>query len=136
MPRRKLAALTTFLLTALLTHPSLAQTANDQGVLVVRGARILPITGPPIAQGVLVIQGGKITAIGEDGKVNIPSGAKTVDATGKVIMPGIVDSHSHIGIMGNPVSADGMLSIQLIPIFASLLQAASPPRTSCPAVAT
>jgi imidazolonepropionase-like amidohydrolase len=110
MPRRKTAALTAFLLTGLLaslTHFSTAQTSHDQNVLVVRGARILPITAPPIANGVLVIQGGKITAVGEDGKVNIPAGATTLDATGKVIMPGIVDSHSHIGIMGNPVSSDG-----------------------------
>jgi imidazolonepropionase-like amidohydrolase len=110
MPRRKTAVPTTFLLTGLLaflTVSSSAQTAQDQGVLVVRGARILPISAPPIAQGVLVVQGGKITAIGEEGKVTIPAGAKTEDATGKVIMPGIVDSHSHIGIMGNPVAADG-----------------------------
>jgi len=83
-----------------------AQSAQDQSVLVVRGARILPITSPPIAQGVLVIQGGKIVAVGEAGKVSIPAGARIQDAGGKVIMPGIVDSHSHIGIMGNPTVAD------------------------------
>jgi imidazolonepropionase-like amidohydrolase len=75
-------------------------------VLVVQGARILPITTPPIAQGVLVIKGGKIVAVGEAGKVQIPAGARIQDATGKVIMPGIVDSHSHIGIDGNPTVSD------------------------------
>ena len=54
----------------------------------------------------MVIQGGKIVAVGEAGKVQIPAGAKIQDATGKVIMPGIVDSHSHIGIMGNPTVSD------------------------------
>jgi len=83
-----------------------AQSAHDENVLVVQGARILPITAPPIAQGVLVIKGGKIVAVGEAGKVQIPAGAKVQDATGKVIMPGIVDSHSHIGIMGNPTVSD------------------------------
>jgi imidazolonepropionase-like amidohydrolase len=91
---------------ASLTPRARAQTAPDQTVLVLRGARILPINAPPIAQGVLVIQGGKILAVGEAGKVTIPPGAKIQDAAGKVIMPGIVDSHSHIGIMGNPVVAD------------------------------
>jgi imidazolonepropionase-like amidohydrolase len=73
---------------------------------VVQGARILPITAPPIAHGVLVIKSGKIVAVGEQGKVQIPAGAKIQDASGKVIMPGIVDSHSHIGIDGNPSVAD------------------------------
>jgi imidazolonepropionase-like amidohydrolase len=83
-----------------------AQSVHDENVLVVQGARILSITAPPIAQGVLVIKGGKIVAVGEAGKVQIPAGAKVQDATGKVIMPGIVDSHSHIGIMGNPTVSD------------------------------
>jgi imidazolonepropionase-like amidohydrolase len=83
-----------------------AQSAHDENVLVVQGARILPITAPPIAQGVLVIKGGKIVAVGEAGKVQIPAGAKVQDATGKVVMPGIVDSHSHIGIIGNPTVSD------------------------------
>ena len=109
MQRSKTAAVTMLLLGGVLSSfVSLApaQTAHDESVLVVRGARILPITAPPIAQGVLVIQGGKIVALGEEGKVSIPAGAKVQDATGKVIMPGIVDSHSHIGIDANPVVSD------------------------------
>src|SRR5277367_305451 len=82
-----------------------AQSGHDQSVLVVQGAQILPITAPPIAQGVLVIKGGKIVAIGAVGTVQIPAGATIQDATGKIIMPGIVDSHSHIGIDGNPTVA-------------------------------
>ena len=83
-----------------------AQSAHDQNVLVVQGAKILPIAGPPIAQGVLVVKGGKITAIGAMGQVQIPAGATIQDATGKIIMPGIVDSHSHIGIDANPTVSD------------------------------
>src|SRR5690606_29187480 len=61
------------------------------------GAQILPISGEPISNGVLVVHRGKITAVGAVGRVNIPSDAVTVDATGKIIMPGLVDTHSHIG---------------------------------------
>jgi imidazolonepropionase-like amidohydrolase len=93
-------------LLALLISQASAQSAHDENVLVVQGARILPITSPGIAQGVLVIKGGKIVAVGEAGKVQIPAGATIQDATGKVIMPGIVDSHSHIGIDGNPTVSD------------------------------
>src|SRR5580704_3912362 len=105
----KAAAVTMLLLGGMLTSlisVAPAQTAHDESVLVVQGARILPISAPPIALGVLVIRGGKIVAVGEEGKVQIPAGAKIQDATGKVIMPGIVDSHSHIGIDANPTVSD------------------------------
>ena len=61
------------------------------------GAQIIPIAGDPIAHGVLVVQHGKILAIGAAGSVAIPAGAEIHDATGQVLMPGLVDSHSHIG---------------------------------------
>jgi imidazolonepropionase-like amidohydrolase len=64
---------------------------------VFQGAQIIPITGEPIAHGVLVVQGGKITAVGAAGQVAIPAGAEVHDVTGQVLMPGLVDSHSHIG---------------------------------------
>jgi imidazolonepropionase-like amidohydrolase len=83
-----------------------AQSAHDENVLVLEGARILPITAPAIAKGVLIVKGGKILAVGEAGKVQIPAGARVQDATGKIIMPGIVDSHSHIGIDANPTVSD------------------------------
>ena len=64
---------------------------------VFKGAQIIPITGEPIENGVLVVQDGSIVAVGEDGDVLIPQNAVHIDATGKVIMPGLVDTHSHIG---------------------------------------
>lgn len=60
-------------------------------------AKIIPIVGQPIEQGVLMIQDGKITAIGDARTVRLSSDVTIIDATGKVIMPGLVDSHSHIG---------------------------------------
>jgi len=64
---------------------------------VFSGAQIIPIAGEPIAHGVLVVQGGRIVAVGAAGKVALPAGAEVHDVTGKVLMPGLVDSHSHIG---------------------------------------
>ena len=64
---------------------------------VFTGAQIIPIAGEPIAHGVFVVQGGKIVAVGAADKVALPAGAEVHDATGKVLMPGLVDSHSHIG---------------------------------------
>ena len=78
-----------------------ANASSDQ-VFVVRGAKIYPISGLPIEKGVLVVRGKKIEAVGTDGSVDVPANARVVDATGKILMPGIVDTHSHIGIMGTP----------------------------------
>ena len=64
---------------------------------VFTGAQIIPIAGEPIAHGVLVVQGGKILAVGEVGQVTLPAGAEIHDVTGKVLMPGLIDSHSHVG---------------------------------------
>lgn len=73
------------------------------------GARVIPIAGPEIADGVLVVENGKIVAVGPAATTPVPAGAVKVDARGKVIMPGLVDSHSHIG---QPEGADGSGPIQ------------------------
>ena len=65
--------------------------------LAFEGAEIIPITGEPISNGVLVVENGKIVAVGEAGAVSIPRNAERIDVSGKVIMPGLVDTHSHIG---------------------------------------
>jgi imidazolonepropionase-like amidohydrolase len=61
------------------------------------GAEIIPISGPVIRDGVLVVQRGKIVAVGARDKTTIPAGAQVREVGGMVIMPGLVDSHSHIG---------------------------------------
>src|SRR5262249_10720883 len=70
--------------------------------------RIIPIAGAPIEKGTLVITDGKIVAVGAAGAVKIPSGATTVDLAGKTLMPGLVDSHSHIG---SPAGGDSSAPI-------------------------
>ncbi|HEX5870964.1 MAG TPA: hypothetical protein VFY65_11130, partial [Longimicrobium sp.] len=79
----------------LATAAALPLTAQEQPHAF-RGATILPIAGAPIQNGVLVVQGGKITAVGGP-ETAIPAGAVVHDAAGKTIMPGLVDTHSHIG---------------------------------------
>jgi imidazolonepropionase-like amidohydrolase len=67
-----------------------------------KGARILTSAGAPIEKGVLVVQKGKIVAVGAEGTVAVPEGAAIVDVTGRTIIPGLVDTHSHIGIYPRP----------------------------------
>lgn len=69
----------------------------QQQTTVFKGAKIISINTTPIENGVLIIKNGTIQAVGTESEVDIPGNAKVIDATGKVIMPGLVDSHSHIG---------------------------------------
>lgn len=73
------------------------------------GARLIPITGPEIADGVLLVRGGKIESVGPRGQVRVPQGAEVRDLAGKVVMPGLVDTHTHIG---GGWGADGSAPIQ------------------------
>ena len=71
--------------------------------------RIIPIVGDPIEQGILIVQNGKITAVGDARTVRLSSEVTIVDLKGKVIMPGFVDTHSHVG---SPAGADSTAPIQ------------------------
>jgi len=64
--------------------------------LALKGGTVLTITNGIIETGTVVIQKGKIVAIGKD--VPIPDGIDVVDVSGKFVMPGIIDSHSHIAL--------------------------------------
>jgi imidazolonepropionase-like amidohydrolase len=79
---------------ALLAAPSVA--AQDTPIAFV-GARAFPIAAPPIDDATLVVRGGRIEAIGPRASIAVPAGARVVDAKGKVLMPGLVDTHSHVG---------------------------------------
>lgn len=79
---------------ALVALPGWARAEQAQAFI---NARILPVSGPAIERGVLVVENGRIAAVGEAGRVTVPAGAVTVDLAGKVVMPGLVDTHSHIG---------------------------------------
>jgi imidazolonepropionase-like amidohydrolase len=91
-----------FSFAVLLAGVRLASAAESPGVIAFRNARILPVAGGPIEDGVLVVENGKITAVGPKGTA-IPAGATVRDLpAGSVIIPGLVDSHSHIGIYPRP----------------------------------
>ena len=72
-------------------------TAQEAPVRAFVGARILPISSAPIDDGVLIVRDGKIAAVGPRQSVAIPDGALLIDISGEVLMPGLVDTHSHVG---------------------------------------
>src|SRR5262245_40526039 len=63
--------------------------------IAVKGGRVLTVAGPPIDNGVVLIRNGKIEAVGTS--VTIPSDARVIDATGKVVVPGFIEVHSNRG---------------------------------------
>ena len=66
------------------------------GRLAIVGGRVIPVKGTPIEDGVVLIDQGRIEAVGRD--VRVPDGVDRVDAAGKVVLPGLVDAHVHLGV--------------------------------------
>jgi imidazolonepropionase-like amidohydrolase len=86
----------------LVITPCLVEAQSAVPPRVYRGATVLTVTEGEIAEADLVVKGGKIAAIGKRGDVQIPAEAEVVDLSGKLIIPGLVDTHSHIGIYPKP----------------------------------
>ncbi len=61
------------------------------------GARIIPVTAPEIVDGVLLVRGETIAAVGKRGEVVIPDDAEVIEVKGKILFPGLICTHSHIG---------------------------------------
>ncbi|HEX6879671.1 MAG TPA: amidohydrolase, partial [Terriglobales bacterium] len=91
-------------LTALLvgTVPVLAQSGK---AVVIKGGKVLTVSHGAIENGVVVIENGKIAAVG-DASTKVPSGAQVIDAKGMTVYPGIIDSETHLGL--TEISADQM----------------------------
>jgi imidazolonepropionase-like amidohydrolase len=79
---------------------TLCATGDAGPAIVIRGATILTMTHGTIEGGTVVIENGKITAVGKD--VATPAGAQVIDARGEYVLPGLVDPHSHLGVYSLP----------------------------------
>jgi imidazolonepropionase-like amidohydrolase len=79
-----------------------AQEPKGTGTVVLRAARLIDGTGlPPVANGVVVVTDDRITAVGRDGRVAIPAGARTIDLGDATLLPGLIDMHVHL--IGRPL---------------------------------
>jgi imidazolonepropionase-like amidohydrolase len=98
------------ILAATLLLPLITQSQADKAsgpTIAYRGAKILTASGATFSPGTLVVQNGKIQTVGAQDQVTIPEGSKVIDVSGKVIIPGLVDTHSHIGLFGRPSTPGG-----------------------------
>lgn len=80
-------------------QPASSETSQSPAIhndVVIRGGTILTVTHGKIENGSIYIHNGKIAAVGKT--VQAPGNATVIDATGKWVMPGLIDSHSHIAL--------------------------------------
>jgi imidazolonepropionase-like amidohydrolase len=89
-------------LTLLAAVAAVAPLAAQDTPLAYRGVRLYPGDGPAIESATLVVHKGKVVAAGRDADVAVPAGAESRDGKGLVVIPGLVDTHSHIGIYPRP----------------------------------
>ncbi|MEO8623339.1 MAG: amidohydrolase family protein [bacterium] len=89
--------------------------AGPQGTFAIKNAKIFPVSGPEIANGTVVISGGKIQAVGAN--VAIPAGAQVIDGTGLSIYPGMMDSGTSLGLSEIPQGAASTVDVAEVGSF-------------------
>jgi imidazolonepropionase-like amidohydrolase len=82
---------------------------GPRGTFAITNARVVPVSGPEIARGTVVISGGKIAAVGAN--VAVPDGAQVIDAAGLSVYPGMMDAGSSIGLQEIPQGANATVDI-------------------------
>ena len=75
-------------------------TTNVAAVTAIVGGTVVDLEGKtPIENAVILVEGERITAIGEAGKVKIPDGAEQIDTGGSWLIPGLMNMHVHLGLV-------------------------------------
>ena len=104
---RRLNRISSLLFTACLFLAALASSdaKSQTAVTVYEGARLITGDGgAPIENSAFVVDNNRFAAVGRRGEVAVPRGATRVDLSGKTVIPGLIDAHSHIGYMKNLTS--------------------------------
>ena len=68
----------------------------SSSTVAITGGRVVPVTADPVENGTVLIEDGKITAVGAD--LAVPDGAQVIDAAGQWVLPGFVEVHGHVGV--------------------------------------
>jgi imidazolonepropionase-like amidohydrolase len=86
---------------------ALAQESAGKGSVVLRAARLIDGTGAGVVSGgVVVIKDNKIVAVGKEGTVTVPQGARIINLGDVTLLPGFIDAHTHIigRTLGDPAA--------------------------------
>jgi imidazolonepropionase-like amidohydrolase len=85
-----------------LSMPAVAAAQAPAPTLAITGGRVIDgYGGPVIENGIVVVAGDRIVAVGREGDVAVPAGVPIVDANGMTVMPGLIDMHVHLHILGH-----------------------------------
>ena len=103
--RGELAVCFTALLTLFAAAPSLQAQGGEPQYFVIRGAKVVPVSGPPVENASIVISRGLITAVGRD--VAVPPEAWVIEGQRLTVYPGLFDSFTDVGIPAPPGTAEG-----------------------------
>src|SRR5258708_7413857 len=96
----------TAVLSLFLAAPPLPAQGGEPQYFAIRGAKVVPVSGPPVENATIVISRGLITAVGKD--IAIPPEAWVIDGKGLTVYPGLIDSFTDVGIpVAPPASSEG-----------------------------
>ncbi len=74
-------------------------------MIALKNGKIYTMAGEIIEKGTVLIEHGKIRGVGED--IKVPKGCEVINVKGMVVMPGLIDAHTHVGIYEEGVGEDG-----------------------------
>jgi imidazolonepropionase-like amidohydrolase len=84
-------------ITAIVAAIAIGSAAVGAQTIAITGGKVYPVSGAPIENGTVLIRDGKIVAVGRD--VSVPAGAQRIDATGKWVTPGLINSSTQLGLV-------------------------------------
>ncbi|MEP6780888.1 MAG: amidohydrolase family protein [Gemmatimonadaceae bacterium] len=84
-------------------HAQLVSQRSIPTTYAITNAKIVPVTGPALAKGTIVIRNGLIAAVGS--AVTVPGDARVIDGAGLTVYPGFIDSYGSLGLSAAPVAA-------------------------------
>ena len=95
------------MLLAVVAVAAQAQTPHGNGVVAITGGTVYPVSGPRIEHGTVLIRNGKIAEVGTS--IAVPAGAQVIDATGKIVTPGLINANTTLGLSeaGSPDFSGG-----------------------------
>ncbi len=103
MPRNILRALCA----TVVATSSISTSVLSAQTIAITGGTVYPVSGPSIQNGTVLMRDGKIVAVGAD--VAVPANAQRIDATGKIVTPGLIDAATQLGLVeigGEPQTRD------------------------------
>ena len=103
---RTAAVVSCWVIAAAVAWPTIAAQAPATGATLFTGARIVVGDGRAIENGAFIVEGQRISWVGPASEAKPPAGAARVELAGKTVIPGIIDTHTHLSRERDPLVAD------------------------------